>query len=135
MLSRVTASTGNVRVLVVEDQADIQMTLRLSLQVDGYEVALASNATEALDALERSTPHLMLLDITLPEMNGWDLLSKLRADPRFVSLPVIVLTALPSEQVAVRAAQHGATGWLSKPFDVVRLAEAVRWALEAGSPS
>jgi CheY-like chemotaxis protein len=135
MLSRVTASTGNARVLVVEDQPDIQMTLRLSLQVDGYEVVLASNATEALDALERSTPDLMLLDITLPEMNGWDLLSKLRADPRFVSLPVIVLTALPGEQVAVRAAQHGATGWLSKPFDVVRLAEAVRWALEAGSPS
>lgn len=135
MLARVNRPTGNAKILVVEDQPDIQMTLRLSLEVDGYDVSLASDAAEAIAALDRSTPDLMLLDITLPRTSGWELLTKLRADPRFESLPVVVLTALPGEQVAARAAEHGATGWLAKPFDVVQLAEAVRGALGDGRPS
>jgi CheY-like chemotaxis protein len=116
-------------ILVVEDQADIQMTLRLSLEVDGYDVAVASNGPEALRAIERSIPDVVLLDITLPEMSGWDLLTTLRAEKRFASLPIIVLSALPPDHVSQRARELGATGYLIKPFDVVLLAEAVRGAL------
>ena len=126
---------SNATILVVEDQSDIQLTIRLSLQVDGYDVSVASNAGEALGTLERSTPDLILLDITLPEVSGWDLLSLLRADERFALVPVIVLSALPDEHVVPRAAALGATGHLAKPFDVVELGEAVRGALRAGRPS
>jgi DNA-binding response OmpR family regulator len=122
-------------ILVVEDQTDIQMTLRLSLEVDGYDVAVASDGREALSAIEHSTPDLVLLDITLPEMSGWDLLSRLRAEERFASLPVIVLSALPPEKVSLRARELGATGYLIKPFDVALLAETVRGALEDGRTS
>jgi CheY-like chemotaxis protein len=126
---------SNPSILVVEDQSDVQLTLRLSLQVDGYDVVVASNAGDALSALERSIPDLILLDITLPDVNGWELLATLREDVRFASLPIIVLSALPHEKVSARAAELGATGHLAKPFDVVELAEAVRGALEAGRPS
>jgi len=123
-------AVSNGTILVVEDQADIQMTLRLSLEVDGYDVVVTSNAAEALDAIERSTPDVTLLDITLPGMSGWDLLSKLRADRRYASLPIIVLSALPPAQVSLRAKELGATAYLTKPFDVVQLADVVHAALE-----
>jgi len=121
-------------ILIVEDESDIQATLRLSLEVDGYDVVAASSAGDALRALERSVPDLILLDITLPEVSGWDLLTTLRADRRFASLPIIVLSGLPNEEVSVRASALGA-GHLSKPFDVKALGDTVRIALEAGARS
>jgi CheY-like chemotaxis protein len=120
-------------ILVVDDQADIRLTLRLSLEMKGYEVLLASDVREAMAALEKRTPDLVLLDITLPAVSGWDLLAKLRADERFGSLPVVVTSALPADQVAARARELGATDHLAKPFDVDVLAETVRRALDSGA--
>jgi DNA-binding response OmpR family regulator len=119
------------RILVVEDQSDIQLTLRLSLEADGYDVVVASRADEALDAIERLVPDLILLDITLPGVSGWDLLSTIRADERFASVPIIVLSALPHESVSGRASELGA-GHLAKPFNVNTLIDKVRGALESG---
>jgi CheY-like chemotaxis protein len=120
-------------ILVVDDQADIRLTIRLSLEMKGYQVLLASDDREAMAALEKRTPDLVLLDITLPATSGWDLLAKLRADERFGSLPVVVTSALPADQVAARARELGATDHLPKPFDVDVLAETVRRALDSGA--
>ena len=120
---------SNGRILVVEDQADVQLTMRLSLEMEGYEVSLASTADDAVTALEASKPDLVLLDITLPRVSGWDLLTRLRADERFATLPIIVVSALRSEGIARRAADLGADGFLAKPFDVVELGAAVQRAL------
>jgi len=120
---------SNGRILVVEDQPDVQLTMRLSLEMEGYEVALASTADEAVTALEGSTPDLVLLDITLPRVSGWELLERLRADQRFATLPIVVVSALPGEGIARRAADLGANGFLAKPFDVVELGAAVQRAL------
>ena len=118
-----------LRILVVEDQADIQLTLRLALEVDGYEVVAAENAADALAALEQATPDLMLLDVTLPRVSGWDLLASIRRDERFGALPIIILSALPGDQVRRRAAELGATDHLEKPFDVRTLERIVERAL------
>ena len=111
---------GNGTVLVVEDEADIQLTIRLALEMSGYEVTGVSTAEEALEELDRTTPSAVLLDITLPGMDGWAMLQELRERDRLDALRVIVVSAHVSDEVSKRAATFGAR-FLTKPFDVAAL--------------
>ena len=116
-------------VLVVEDEDDLRSMMRDVLEFNGYAVVAVEEGQRALDALER-LDHvcLVLLDLLMPGMNGWDFFDKMRARPELASVPVIVHSSAPGK------APEGVTGVLQKPLELERLLSVVRQhcAMEAG---
>jgi urea transport system substrate-binding protein len=113
-------STGGI--LIVDDDPDLREFLQLMLTSMGFEVTSAANGQEALDILEGRHPDLILLDMKMPVMDGWEFSRALEAhDAR---PPIVVLTAAPDP--AARAAEAHADGWLSKPFEYEDLEATVR---------
>ena len=101
-------------ILVVDDEADIRLALKEALEWQGYRVVTASNGREALDLLSRILlPCLILLDLTMPVMNGWEFSETLRTDKKFASIPIIVVTAYTD-----RVGEIGAQGTIRKPIDL-----------------
>ncbi len=107
------------RVLVVDDEVTLQMTLRDTLEDEGYEVDVAGTVGEARAALMRRLPDLVLCDLRLPDGSGLDVLAS--AKDRSPALPVVVLTAFGSVEGAVEAMKAGADEYLTKPFEEVKL--------------
>jgi DNA-binding response OmpR family regulator len=101
------------RVLIVDDERAILKVLDMKLRVSGYDVVTASNGKEALDLVKSTCPDIMLLDIIMPGMDGFEVLQEVRA---VSELPVIVISARP-ENVR-RALSLGANDFLTKPLDV-----------------
>lgn len=104
------------RVLVVEDSAVIRRLIDVCLRPAEVEVVMREDGPGALEAALSEHPDLMVLDIGLPEMDGWEVLDRLRSDPRTKSLPVLVLTAHAEEESRRRADEGGADGFVTKPF-------------------
>jgi CheY-like chemotaxis protein len=113
-------STG--RILVVDDDPDLRQFLQLMLTSMGFEVTSAANGQEALDVMKGHCPDLILLDMKMPVMNGWEFCRAL--DCRGARPPIVVLTAAPDP--AARAAEVCADGWLGKPFEYADLEATVR---------
>jgi DNA-binding NtrC family response regulator len=106
------------RVLVVDDELGVRESVRILLS-EGYEVATVASGDLALEAIQRERPHLVLLDIIMPGMDGMELLERVRvSDP---GLPVVILTATKTVKTAVAAMKLGAFDYLQKPFDVDEL--------------
>lgn len=103
------------RALVVDDDPDINRLVQMRLKARGYLVDSAANGEQALERLDRSSPDLMFLDVSMPGLGGLDLLE--RINPRQRDLAVIMMTAFGSEQVAVDALRRGADDYLRKPFE------------------
>lgn len=115
-------SSNKGRVLVVEDDLDLRDMVALMLEERGYRVDTAANGREALDCFEDSRPDLILLDMRMPVMNGWEFVDAMRR--RYSGLngglpPVVVMTA--AEDARQRAAEVSAVGYVSKPFDIDEL--------------
>jgi CheY-like chemotaxis protein len=109
--------------LVVEDDPDLVDLLQVILQDAGYRVATATDGLEALARVQAEMPSLILLDMRMPRMNGWEFAAEFRARWNR-SCPIVVVTA--AENARLRAEEVGADGWLEKPFeleDVVRAVE------------
>jgi DNA-binding response OmpR family regulator len=106
--------TGSLKVLVVEDDPDLAALEAELLEEHGHRVEIASNGREALAAVERAAPDLILLDMKMPVMSGREFVEEYRrAHPS--PAPIVVVTAADDAQV--RAAEVGASGWIAKPFD------------------
>jgi two-component system, chemotaxis family, chemotaxis protein CheY len=103
------------RILVVDDEADIRTFIRETLVDEGYEVDLAGGGAEALRAVEANRPDLIMLDVNMPDVDGWDVLAQLRAAAG-PQTPVVVMTAGYNAQD--QALASGAQGYLGKPFDL-----------------
>jgi len=116
------------RVLVVDDDPDILDALSEILEVEGYQVDRARNGREALQRLEQKLPDLVLLDLMMPVMDGWEFARSLGPDAR---PPIIVLSA--DRNVSLKAREIGALGWLAKPFELSELLAAVRRAVPPGT--
>ncbi len=111
------AAPAPLRILVVEDDALTRLAVVSVFEGLGYRVAEAADGREALDWLRRhKAPDLILLDLGMPVMTGWDLFSALRSDPALASIPVLVLSA--SDPSSARVAALGAAGYLQKPVDL-----------------
>jgi CheY-like chemotaxis protein len=110
-------------VLVVEDEADIRNMLAQILEWEGYEVTTAANGCDALEKLQKKAPSLILLDLTMPIMNGWQFRAVQSRDPGLASIPVVVL----SGGAEVGSAEDGVGGaeYLRKPVDLAILLETV----------
>ena len=109
-------------ILVVDDDADLREFLRLMVTSMGFDVTCAENGQEALNVMEGHDPDLILLDMKMPIMNGWEFCRALEG--RDARPPIVVLTAAPDP--AARAAEARADGWLGKPFEYDELEATVR---------
>ena len=105
-------------VLVVDDNEDIREVLAMILEEEGYRVSRAANGRAALEVVAREMPALILLDMKMPVMDGWEFAAELRR--RYAeSAPIVVISA--AEDARRRAAEIGAQAWLGKPFDLRQL--------------
>ncbi|MCS7260614.1 MAG: response regulator [Anaerolineae bacterium] len=116
----------HARILVVDDEPAMMQYLSMVLMRDGYEVLQASNGYEALTLVRERSPDLVLLDVMMPEMDGFQVLRELRASEEFQELPVIILTALTAEQDIVRGFEGGVTDYIDKPVTPAVLRARVR---------
>lgn len=114
------------RVLLAEDEPNIVESLRFLLGRAGFDVDVRDNGRAALEAALTNVPDVLILDVMLPEMDGFEILSNLRNDPRTKSLRVLMLTAKGQREDRERAMACGANQFMSKPFGNSELVEAVR---------
>ncbi len=108
-------------ILVVEDSSMNQMLLEIMLRRQNYNVMIASNGVEALEMLRACSIDLVLSDIMMPEMNGYELLEKIRASKDLQHMPVVLMTAGGRASLSDMAVKAGADGFLSHPFSSLDL--------------
>lgn len=114
------------RVLVVDDEPDLRFLLRRMLEGGGFEVAEAHNGAVALDRLRDETFHVVITDLSMPVMDGRDLIGRLRSDPGTASIPVVMWSAEPDRDA-------GADEVIAKPYGGKMVVETVRRLVERGS--
>jgi two-component system, OmpR family, alkaline phosphatase synthesis response regulator PhoP len=120
------------RILVVEDQRDLALGLRANLEVEGYEVDVAETGEDALRLAADRRPDVVILDIMLPGMDGYEVLARLRAAK--LAMPVLMLTARAEEFDKVRGFRAGADDYVTKPFGVMELLVRIQALLRRGPP-
>jgi CheY-like chemotaxis protein len=125
---------GNMaKVLAVDDELDVLLIVRTALQSDGYEVETASNGTDALALARDISPDLILLDVMMPGMSGFDVLRELKADESTCTIPVIMLTGLSERSKIQEALTSGTDYYIVKPFDFHDLLSKINDVLQNAS--
>ena len=114
------------QILIVDDEDDCAELLRYHLHKENYETVIARNGREALEAVRTHTPDAVLLDIMMPELNGWEVCRILREGAHGKSLPIIMLTALSDEDERVKGLGLGADDYLAKPYSMKELLLKIR---------
>ena len=114
---------GNETILVVDDEANIRDLAQLYLEKDGYQVVTAVDGLQALDMIKHESPALMVLDLMLPELDGWEVCRRVRAES---SLPILMLTARDDDIDKIVGLEMGADDYLTKPFNPRELVARVR---------
>jgi two-component system KDP operon response regulator KdpE len=120
------------RILVVDDDPQIQRMLRSQLSARGYNVCVVGNGADALLAVANEEPHIVLLDITMPEMDGLEVCRQLR---EWSSVPILLLTAADTAQTKIAALDLGADDYLTKPFHMGELLARIRAVLRRAVPA
>ena len=118
-------------ILYVEDDFANQKLIQRVLGAEGYEVFTASNAKEALKVLEQHKPDLILMDINMPEVDGFTLTKKIKSNPDWTGIPIIALTANVMKGDRERTLEAGCDGYIQKPIDVDALPRQIAAFLEA----
>ena len=118
-------------ILVIEDDPSLRDTLRIHLSSAGYSVRVAADATEAIRSILTTVPDLVLSDVSLPYMDGFELLEVLRRDETTRSVPVILLTGLVDDDSYVKGIKLGATAYLTKPVLRDELLKTISGALRS----
>lgn len=122
-------ATSAPQVLVVEDDADLAKIVELNLDHAGYEVDHAADGGEGLERARAAPPDLVLLDVMMPVMDGWQVLRALKTGEDTRDIPVVMLTALSEERDVIQGHLEGAVHYISKPFEMRELLDTVRSAL------
>ncbi len=123
------------KILVVEDDADLVELLRFNLKKAGFAVGTALDGIEALKKARSLVPDLVLLDLMLPELDGFAVCEVLRRDPSTASVPVIMVTAMSSQLARLTGLEAGATDYITKPFNIRDLLSRIQTALSGNSPA
>jgi phosphate regulon transcriptional regulator PhoB len=135
MVDRTGSGEGRAgKVLVVEDEADVAEMIRYSLGREGYEVRLAATGTDALRQVKEVRPDLILLDIMVPHLTGWEICRRLRQDRETQAIPVIMVTGRVEEGDKVLGFEMGADDYVTKPFSPRELVARVRAVSRRGRP-
>jgi CheY-like chemotaxis protein len=122
-------------ILVVDDNDDSLRILRTVLEGNGFTVRAAKSGAAALEEIHRELPDLVVLDVMMPEMSGFEVLERLRNSPRTARLPVILLTAKAQDEDVLGGYQRGADYYITKPFTTKQLLYGIRLVLNQGSGS
>jgi two-component system alkaline phosphatase synthesis response regulator PhoP len=120
------------KVLIVDDQPSMITTLRFQVQNAGYDFLTASNGEEALRVIDSDKPDLVMLDVMMPKMNGWEVCRTIRSNEATKHIPVFIITALHSDADSVNAKNSGANEFIVKPIKSADLAARLKKYL--GSP-
>ncbi|NER04677.1 MAG: response regulator transcription factor [Okeania sp. SIO3C4] len=118
------------KILLVDDEPGLREAVQVYLEDSGFNVNVASNANQGWDILQSYLPDLVITDIMMPQIDGYQFLQKLREDPRFKALPVVFLTAKGMTTDRIQGYQAGCDAYLSKPFDPEELVAIVENLLE-----
>jgi excisionase family DNA binding protein len=118
-------------VLIVDDDERVREYVRVNLEMEGYSVREAGSADEGLEVLEEVSPDLVLLDVMMPEVDGWEMLRRVRERHGIDAIPVVMFSGKVDEGTAGEAAARGAQGFLGKPFDPQQLIEHAKQLLPA----
>lgn len=117
------------KVLIVEDDPQIARIVQIKLKNNGFDVHLATDGGAGLEAVKAWQPDLVLLDVMMPVMDGYQVLRAIRAEPSLAELPVIMLTAKGQERDIVSGFKGGATDYIVKPFSPAEVVARVQRAL------
>lgn len=132
MASEASAPAGRRSILVIEDDASITLALRLNLEAEGYSVCVAHDGESGLQQARARRPDLILLDLMLPRLNGFEVLKALRTErPR---VPAIVLSVRDAEPDIVRGLELGAEDYVTKPFSLAELLARIKTVLRRQQP-
>ncbi len=112
-------------VLYVEDNLENRMLIRRVLEAEGFRVLLASGAAEALEVLQHEKPELILIDVSMPEVDGYTLTRKIKGLAGFERVPIVALTANVMRGEKERALQAGCDGYIPKPVDIDALTQQI----------
>ncbi|RZM79814.1 DNA-binding response regulator [Leptolyngbya iicbica LK] len=118
------------KVLLVDDEAGLREAVQTYLEDSGFNVEVASNATEGWEKLQLSTPDVLISDVMMPQVDGYQFLGQVREDPRYKSLPVIFLTARGMTSDRIQGYSAGVDAYLPKPFDPEELVAIVSNLIE-----
>ena len=118
------------KVLLVDDEVGLREAVQAYLEDSGFMVEVASNATEGWEKLQLSTPDVLISDIMMPQVDGYQFLEQVREDPRYKSLPVVFLTARGMTSDRIQGYHAGADAYLPKPFDPEELVAIVANLIE-----
>jgi len=113
-------------VLAVDDSRTMRDMLRLALSEAGFDVSLAEDGEHGLEVLHGSTPDVIVTDINMPKLDGFGFIEGVRRSQQHSVTPILVLTTESASELKMRAKNAGATGWIVKPFDKIKLIDAIR---------
>jgi two-component system alkaline phosphatase synthesis response regulator PhoP len=119
---------GN-RIFIADDESGFVSTLRSRLEFEGFEVTTAPDGKSALDRIREDHPDLILLDIMMPAMNGYQVCRELKEDPETSPIPILMLTAKSQESDKFWGKEAGADAYVTKPFDMDELIGQIRGLL------
>jgi putative two-component system response regulator len=118
-------------VLIVDDEADVREVLAFGLRREGFRVLVAEESAEGLAVAQSEVPDVILLDVMMPGISGWEVLERLKADDRTRHIPVIMCTILAEPRFVAKATELGAVGFIGKPFKPEAVVKTIRGTLEA----
>jgi len=127
------AERAGARVLVVEDDPNMAMIIKFNLEAAGHKIDIARDGVEALRRMWDERPDLVILDIMMPRMDGWEVLETVRNDASLRDLPIIILTNKREEESIARGWSGGADCYLTKPFEMADLVLVAERILKAAS--
>ena len=124
---------SDARILVVDDDQVIQQLLKVNLELEGYAVEVASDGEEALATFDGFHPDLVLLDIMMPKLDGWEVARRLKATEGG-QVPIVLLSARAQEADVQKGTDLGVAAYVTKPFDPIQLLDLVAGLLGQGAP-
>jgi CheY-like chemotaxis protein len=127
-------TTDGALIMVVEDHIALRRDMSFILEVAGFDVVSAADGVEALALMKRQTPDLVLSDIDMPNLNGYELLRQMRTEKKLAAVPCILMSGNDDYDHLMTALELGAADYLPKPFDAYELIDAIHMALTDAVP-
>jgi two-component system alkaline phosphatase synthesis response regulator PhoP len=118
------------KILIADDEPDILTILKCNLESEGYKVVTSNDGNEALNKVKSEKPDLVLLDVMMPKINGWEVCKKIKSDAQTSCIPVIILTAKAQSVDELMSFECGADEYIPKPFDFPNILENIKKLLK-----
>jgi len=112
------------RIMIVDDEEDSRISVGQIFEVSGYEVTKAEDGNDCLNKLERAIPDLVILDIMMPGMSGWDVAARIKENSKWSKIPIIFLT-VKGDEMSIGMGGLASEEYVVKPFDIIKLKERV----------